>query len=353
MNFPMPFKLDDEFRIRNRKHTKQERFNLERIIEEEGCADGALTVALIGTEKILCDGYTSLAICQEKGITPTEARYLPFKDRAAVLEWIDRRQRSRRNLTAEEMEARRVERTPRVVAAHVEGQSTRAIADKEGVSQSTIQRDLEAATESGDSVEPPSGKITGKDGKQRLATQPPKPPIRCDRHSRIYRAQPFREFPDCPQCQNMPQPKAKGRKPNAKAPIAPRVPSGETDSSEPKTKACPTCKGAGRIAITAKVAFTPPTLDEVRSYCEARKNNIDPEAFIAHYETNGWVQGNRNKPIKSWQACIVTWEKRGGHTNGNGKPAPNVERERAIVMGWYKPSSGEPFDPQKHCEKPT
>lgn len=51
----------------------------------------------------------------------------------------------------------------------------------------------------------------------------------------------------------------------------------------------------------------PPTLDEVRSYCRERKNGIDPEAFIAHYETTGWMRG-KNK-IKSWKACVRTWEK--------------------------------------------
>jgi predicted phage replisome organizer len=54
--------------------------------------------------------------------------------------------------------------------------------------------------------------------------------------------------------------------------------------------------------------FTPPTLDEVRAYCEERKNNIDPQAFIDFYESKGWMIG-KNK-MKDFRACVRTWEKR-------------------------------------------
>ena len=55
------------------------------------------------------------------------------------------------------------------------------------------------------------------------------------------------------------------------------------------------------------VRFVPPTVEEVRAYCNERKNGIDPEHFIAHYEANGWKVG-RN-PMKSWKSSVITWEK--------------------------------------------
>jgi hypothetical protein len=58
-----------------------------------------------------------------------------------------------------------------------------------------------------------------------------------------------------------------------------------------------------------RTKFVAPTLDEVAAYCRERSNGIDPEAFLAHYEANGWVQG-RGKPIKSWKAAMRTWEAR-------------------------------------------
>lgn len=52
--------------------------------------------------------------------------------------------------------------------------------------------------------------------------------------------------------------------------------------------------------------FKPPTVDEVRAYCDERKNGIDAQAFIDHYAANGWMRG-KNK-IKDWKACVRTWE---------------------------------------------
>jgi len=56
--------------------------------------------------------------------------------------------------------------------------------------------------------------------------------------------------------------------------------------------------------------FTPPTLEEVAGYCNERKNNVDPQRFIDHYEANGWVRGKTK--IKDWKACVRTWEKSNG-----------------------------------------
>jgi len=53
--------------------------------------------------------------------------------------------------------------------------------------------------------------------------------------------------------------------------------------------------------------FTPPSIKEVSEYCTERNNGINPQSFIDHYETNGWVQG-KGKPVKCWKACVRTWE---------------------------------------------
>ena len=53
--------------------------------------------------------------------------------------------------------------------------------------------------------------------------------------------------------------------------------------------------------------FIPPTVDEVRAYCEERNNDIDAEGFVAFYESKGWMIG-KNK-MKSWKSAVITWEK--------------------------------------------
>lgn len=52
--------------------------------------------------------------------------------------------------------------------------------------------------------------------------------------------------------------------------------------------------------------FTPPTLEQVQAYCFERNNFVDPQSFINHYESNGWMRGKTK--IKDWKACVRTWE---------------------------------------------
>ena len=53
--------------------------------------------------------------------------------------------------------------------------------------------------------------------------------------------------------------------------------------------------------------FIPPTLEEVKSYCAERKNNVDAERFVNYYESNGWMVGKTK--MKDWKACVRTWER--------------------------------------------
>lgn len=54
--------------------------------------------------------------------------------------------------------------------------------------------------------------------------------------------------------------------------------------------------------------FTPPTVDEVKTYCVERGSSVDPEKFVDFYSANGWKQG-KNKPIVDWKAAVRTWER--------------------------------------------
>ena len=54
--------------------------------------------------------------------------------------------------------------------------------------------------------------------------------------------------------------------------------------------------------------FIPPSLEEVREYCNERNNNVNPQAFIDFYESKGWYIG-KNK-MKNWKAAVRTWERK-------------------------------------------
>ena len=60
---------------------------------------------------------------------------------------------------------------------------------------------------------------------------------------------------------------------------------------------------------TKKESFTPPTLEEVATYCKERNNNIDPMQFIDYYGARGWRFNNGGK-MKDWRATVRTWEHR-------------------------------------------
>ncbi len=71
--------------------------------------------------------------------------------------------------------------------------------------------------------------------------------------------------------------------------------------------------------------FTRPSVKDVSDYCLQRKNSVDAQAFVDHYETNGWVQG-KGKPIKNWKAAVRTWEK-------NQKPGTTVRKQPSALDG--------------------
>lgn len=65
--------------------------------------------------------------------------------------------------------------------------------------------------------------------------------------------------------------------------------------------------------------FTPPTVEEVRSYCLERKNNVDAQRFVDYYTSNGWLVG-KNK-MKDWRAAVRTWERNNTSSSKSGNIA--------------------------------
>ena len=54
--------------------------------------------------------------------------------------------------------------------------------------------------------------------------------------------------------------------------------------------------------------FVPPSVDEVAEYIASKGYTFDPEAFVAFYESKGWMIG-KNK-MKSWKSACTTWSKK-------------------------------------------
>jgi hypothetical protein len=69
--------------------------------------------------------------------------------------------------------------------------------------------------------------------------------------------------------------------------------------------------------------FTPPTLEEVKAYCNERNNKIDAERWYDFYSSKGWMIG-KNK-MKDWKAAVRTWEKSDTGKLAQQKPVSNFE----------------------------
>lgn len=52
--------------------------------------------------------------------------------------------------------------------------------------------------------------------------------------------------------------------------------------------------------------FTPPTIEQVKEYCQERGNAVDPDRWFNYYSSNGWKVGKN--PMKDWKAAVRTWE---------------------------------------------
>lgn len=89
-----------------------------------------------------------------------------------------------------------------------------------------------------------------------------------------------------------------------------------------------------------KKAFVKPTVDEVAAYCRERGNSIDAEAFVAHYESNGWMVGKN--PMQNWKMAVVTWEK--NNMGGSKKASKTGPKSHYNSDGKYDYESGESGD---------
>lgn len=58
--------------------------------------------------------------------------------------------------------------------------------------------------------------------------------------------------------------------------------------------------------ITKEKKFSKPSLDDVRTYCQERNNQVDAERWFNYYSSNGWKVGKNS--MKDWKAAVRTWE---------------------------------------------
>lgn len=71
--------------------------------------------------------------------------------------------------------------------------------------------------------------------------------------------------------------------------------------------------------------FTPPTVEEVRAYCQERKNGVDPERFVDFYTAKGWKIGKNS--MVDWKCAVRNWEREDG-----GKGSAGAKGSSKVVV---------------------
>lgn len=83
---------------------------------------------------------------------------------------------------------------------------------------------------------------------------------------------------------------------------------GPTQKSETNTKTTKeTTTKTSKNRVKAK-AFTPPTIDEIKSYIDEMGYGLDPEEFLDANEQTGWKMKN-GQQVRDWKARVRTFER--------------------------------------------
>jgi len=76
----------------------------------------------------------------------------------------------------------------------------------------------------------------------------------------------------------------------------------------------------------AKAPFVKPTFEEVSEYCKERNRGVNAEAWLAHYESNGWMVGKNH--MQNWKGAVRSWEH-----SGFQKPKAETTEEQLRRLG--------------------
>lgn len=306
--------------------------------EWEEFLDGFRNGVLPGKEitllegKVL-DGWQRYRACKELGLE-IGTKEMPAGRTPRAYVRVENR--LRRHASKAEEKKRIKKRIERVVEAREAGDSFRTIAEREGVTQTQVQRDLEAAKKSGvtyvtpenekpsDTEEDP-GEPYGAPVSGSLAAEPEKPKRTKGKDGKSYPAnKPIGEAPA-----------ASPSLADANARLG-RLWEGESQEDiygglakgtytadlEAVAYACYKTHRKRR----KQEGFSPPTVDEVRAFCTGEKLTVDPEAFVDHYTSNGWKVGGKTRML-DWRATCRNWHRRNlEKASTNGKPETRVQR---------------------------
>jgi hypothetical protein len=260
--------VDEDIRNALRPLAAEQIAELRAKLKRDGCTE-RFPYCLIDGVPVQLDGHHRRMICTEEHIAYEWQLIKSVTTKKEALRWALIHQYARRNLSQKELAELHIERMGRIAKAKAGGKSLRKIAKDEKVSVAQVRRDL-----------------------------PNKKPVPND-VAKAYVERRLEELDYRPD-ENM-------------------FHSISRDDLEQELLAAfmAGSKVRSKLRATAEaIKFEPPTLEQVKAYCQERNNKVNAETFMAHYSSNGWLVGR--VPMKSWQAAIITWEK--NHAKYGDKP---------------------------------
>jgi len=83
---------------------------------------------------------------------------------------------------------------------------------------------------------------------------------------------------------------------------------GPEERREDKNRGNTETQGLQGTAPPARVSFRKPSVADVAEYATSICADMDPQAFVDHYTSNGWRVGKAS--MKDWKAAVRNWAKR-------------------------------------------
>lgn len=82
--------------------------------------------------------------------------------------------------------------------------------------------------------------------------------------------------------------------------------------------------------------FTPPTQEEIESFCREQGLSVDAGRFVDYYNANGWMIGRSH--MKDWKATVRNWARRDQERPRPQQQAP-VQQPNKVVAQQYEQRS--------------
>jgi len=107
----------------------------------------------------------------------------------------------------------------------------------------------------------------------------------------------------------------------------------EEKEEEKEKESIPSAEG---VCISSEAGTHIPTREEIKAFCEERKNGIDGDYFFDYYAATGWRVGQN--PIRDWRALVRAWEQRDKQQGqsprpptGPGRPGPLADAVQNVL----------------------